>query len=404
VKAADYEAIARRRYQCPTPKKHGNYWTILVRLDKLDNGEIIRKLKRVALCRATDLQNVALLLRDEYVRTLNNDLCAVGSATGFREFVNGTYLRCESATLAKATLERYKGVLKNYLLPAFGDKMLRELTPALLQAYFSGFANSELSYESIDKIRDVLAAILRRAAGKYGLLSTNPMKNIGLPRRRIGDRPKLHISPEQFDSLVKAVPEPYATMIFTAIYSGLRVSELVALKWGDLGYDSISVDERYCRGDWGEPKSLAANATIGVHPSVIERIQRLKVLSVSVRASSGTRKYRLVKSDGPNDLVFQSVRDGKTMRDNSILVRFIKPAAKRLGFNANWRCLRTSYATWMVEAGADPKAIQGLMRHSKIQTTLGVYAQFVPASARRAIDRTREMAERRIAAAKVTVH
>jgi hypothetical protein len=159
VKAADYEATARRRHQCPTPKNHGNYWTILVRLDELDNEEIIRRLKRVALCRAIEFQNVALRLRDGYVRTLNNDLCAVGSATGFREFVNGTYLRYESATLAKATLERYKGVLKNYLLPAFGDKMLRELTPPLLP-YFSGFANSKLSYESIDKVRDVLAAIL----------------------------------------------------------------------------------------------------------------------------------------------------------------------------------------------------------------------------------------------------
>jgi integrase len=258
----------------------------------------------------------------------------VGSATAFREFVNGTYLRCESSTLAKPTLDRYKGILKNYLLPAFGDKMLRELTPATLQAYFSGFANSKLSYESVDKIRDVLAAVLRLAAGKYGLLSTNPMKDIGLPRRRVGNKPKLHISPEQFDSLVRAIQEPYATMIFTAMHSGLRVSELVALKWGDLGYDSISIDERYCRGDWGEPKSQAANATIGLSRSVVERI----------------------------------------------------------------------HASWMVEAGADPKAVQGLMRHAKIQTTLDVYAQFVPASARRAIDLTSEMAERRIAAAKVTVH
>jgi hypothetical protein len=114
------------------------------------------------------------------------------------------------------------------------------------------------------------------------------MKNIGLPRRRIGDRPKLHISPEQFDSLVRLIPEPYATMIFTAMFSGLRVSELVALKWRDLGYDSISVDERYCRGDWGEPKSQSANATIGMDRSVVERIHALKLLTVSVRARRRT--------------------------------------------------------------------------------------------------------------------
>jgi hypothetical protein len=58
----------------------------------------------------------------------------------------------------------------------------------------------------------------------------------------------------------------------------------------------------------------------------------------------------------------------------------------------------------MIEAGANPKDVQGHMRHSKIQTTLDVYAQFVPASERRAIELTKDMADRRIAASKVTVH
>jgi hypothetical protein len=41
------------------------------------------------------------------------------------------------------------------------------------------------------------------------------------------------------------------------------------------------------------------------------------------------------------------------MRDKNVLTRHLKPAARKLGFGfANWRCLRTSRATWMVEAGA----------------------------------------------------
>ena len=40
------------------------------------------------------------------------------------------------------------------------------------------------------------------------------------------------------------------------------------------------------------------------------------------------RKYKVVKSCGPDDLVFQSVKDGKAMRDNNIFSRFIKPAAR----------------------------------------------------------------------------
>jgi integrase len=63
------------------------------------------------------------------------------------------------------------------------------------------------------------------------------------------------------------------------------------------------------------------------------------------------------------DLVFQSVRSGKPTRDNNILARFIKPAARVLGLPwVNWRSLRTSHATWLKMAGADVKDPQAQMR------------------------------------------
>ena len=96
-----------------------------------------------------------------------------------------------------------------------------------------------------------------------------------------------------------------------------------------IGANSITIDERFCRGDFAAPKSQASNATIAVNRSVIERIHRLKLLTVNVRAGLATRKYRVVKRDLPEALVFQSVRDGKPLRDNNILCRFIKPPAER---------------------------------------------------------------------------
>ncbi len=87
------------------------------------------------------------------------------------------------------------------------------------------------------------------------------------------------------------------------------------------------------------------------------------------------------------------------MWDNSILARFIKPAARKLGIGfANWRSLRTSYATWMIEAGANPKDVQGQLRHARIGTTMDIYAQFVPESQRRAVGKMMAMvAEKRAA-------
>jgi integrase len=54
-----------------------------------------------------------------------------------------------------------------------------------------------------------------------------------------------------------------------------------------------------------------------------------------------------------------------------------------------------SHATWMVEAGANPKDVQGQMRHSRISTTMDIYAQFVPESQRRALAKMSAMVESR---------
>jgi hypothetical protein len=54
---------------------------------------------------------------------------------------------------------------------------------------------------------------------------------------------------------VNLIREPYATMVFVAVYTGLRVSELVGLKWADIHEGAITIEERFCRDDWGAPQS-----------------------------------------------------------------------------------------------------------------------------------------------------
>ena len=324
----------------------------------------------------------------EYLRPLNQGLESTGSATNFSRYVETTYIPVVMPLLATSTRVRVKGVLQNYLCPAFGKMCLRDLTPLTIQRYFSNMATSPLTHESRDKIRDVLSGVLGSAV-QYGLLVSNPVENVRMPAERRGrNRNKPYVKPEQFDELLSRIPEPYATMVYVAIYTGLRVSELAGLRWNDIGADCITIDERFCRGDWGAPKSEASNTTMGCIPGVIQRIHRLKLLTVEVKAGLAVRKYRVVKSDGPNDLVFQSVRTGKPLRDNNILVRFIKPAARAMDLPwVNWRSLRTSHAVWLKLVGADVKDAQAQMRHSRASTTLDIYQQFVPESQRRVLDK-----------------
>jgi len=97
-------------------------------------------------------------------------------------------------------------------------------------------------------------------------------------------------------------------MVYVAVFTALRVSELSGLRWRNVHARSITIEQRYCRGNWDQPKSESSRATIPVDEHVINRIEQLKSLEVAVRAGHATRRYRVVKADGPSDLVFQSVK------------------------------------------------------------------------------------------------
>lgn len=395
ISVEELEKMARRRFQSPRPERQGKWWTLRVWRDQFVAGNVKRKRVRIRLAPATIPEREVLKIAAEHLRSMNQGLETIGSAMAFRSYVESTYIQVAMPLLAKTTRERYQGILDNYLLPTFGNACLRDMTTLNIQRYFSHMANSELSRESRDKVRDVLSAVLR-SAKEYGIILTNPAATVRVPADKRGKKKfKPHLTPVQFDNLLLLIPEPYASMVFVAIYTGLRVSELAGLRWDDIHEDSITIDERYCRGDWGAPKSDASNATIGVNRCVVERIHRMKLLTVEVKAGTAVRKYKVVKSDGPNDLVFQSVQMGRPIRDNNILSRFIKPAARAIGMPwVNWRSLRTSHCVWLKLAGADVKDAQGQMRHSRASTTMDIYMQFVPESQKKVVDRLSSLSNR----------
>jgi integrase len=321
---------------------------------------------------------------------MNQGLESIGSATPFGTYIDTIYRPTELPLLASPVRSCYEGILRNRLLPFFGDFALRDLNTITLQKYFSTL---RVGHSSAAKTKDVFSSVLGSAM-RSGMLVRNPVIGIKIPRPLKGKRIKPTITPREFGLLVESMAEPYATMVFVCVLSGLRVSELIGLKWEDVHEDALTIDERFCRGDWGCPKSDASNTTIGVDPIVIARIQQLKGMEVTINwgGRGATKTLKVVRSDAPGSLVFQSLRSGAPMSDHNILSRHIKPAAKKLGLGlVNWQVLRRSYATWLGEAGADPKAIQGQMRHSRISTTMDIYRQFVPSSQRRAVAKLSEM-------------
>jgi integrase len=382
----DFDAMARRRFQNPKPRREGRWWVLYYWQDDFTNNERRRRKKRQKIAQVATPEREARRMASEFLRPLNQGLEPIGAATSFREYVESAYAPAVLPQMASSTQARYRSVIKLHLTPMFGDMCLREITALTVDRYFASLGSSGLAYESIDKIRDVLSGIMGSAI-RHQLLVKNPVEGVRLPHPRRGKRTKPWITLEQFNQLVALIEEPYASIVFVAMYTGLRPSELAGLRWRNVHQDAITIDERFCRGDWGCPKSQASNATIPVNRAVIERIERLKSLVITVKAGTATRHYPAVKSSTPEDLVFQSVKKGAPIRDNNILVRHIKPVANRLGIGfVNWQVLRRSFATHLKRMGADVKDAQALMRHSRASTTLDIYQQFIPASQRKVVD------------------
>src|SRR5262249_37826754 len=138
----------------------------------------------------------------ECLRPINQGLECIGSATNFATYVTDVYIPVVLPLMASTTQCRYRGVLQNYLLPAFGHACLRDLSTLQLQRYFSAMNASELSHGSKDKICDVMSSVLGSAV-RYQMLVKNPMNGVQLPPDRIGRRVrKPNITSGQFDQIL----------------------------------------------------------------------------------------------------------------------------------------------------------------------------------------------------------
>lgn len=392
--------MARRRHQAPAPFVHGNWWVINYREDVYEEGQLRRVQKQKQLAPAGTNKRHVLQLRDEFLAPLNHGSIRPSSAVTFNDFVKFVYRRHKLPLLEGSSQSRYESVLDNYLMPAFETKMLRELTYDAVQSVFTRLSTEPqkivrgkeedmrvLTLETRRKIWTVFSSVMEHAR-KGGHVHKNPAEGIDLGRGLVGTQVQHFVTPKQFALLLETLSEPYATMIYVAAFTGLRVSELAGLRWRNIDGRLLTIEQKFCRGHWGAPKSNASNASIIVGNTVIERIFAMRGTKVSVKAGTGTRVFEVVKRGGPDDLVFEGVWRGGPLNDGNVLRRHIKPAGVRLGIPwVNWLCLRRSTATWHKRAGTHVKDAQRLMRHEHAETMLKHYAQIEYETQVEAVDR-----------------
>jgi integrase len=268
------------------------------------------------------------------------------------------------------TISHVEHIVRAYLVPRFGNEIAEDIKPLDIQRWLKSLhENYGLAWTTIAKMRGVMHRIY-----KIGILHEHVAKN---PAQYVETRSKTDykavvITPAQTLGILKALPSPlHFTLVLTCAATALRASEILALRWSDLLWNEgrIRISKRWANGGDGETKTEASDGYVPLHP----------VLAAHLHAWREQSPYA---KDG--DFVFPSLKArGRVPLSASIFVAdHLRPAAKKTGVHIEdgqrfgLHNLRHSLSNWLVnKAKVEPKTVQGILRHARIQTTLDLYTQ-----------------------------
>jgi integrase len=261
-----------------------------------------------------------------------------------------------------ATLRGYRQALDTYLLPILGGRKMNTVTTADLQELVDRWQGEGQSASTIRNSIKPLQALYRRARSREGL-PINPTHDLELP----APAPKEVeiIAPEIAAQMLATAPEQDRALWATALYAGLRYGELRALRWGavDLAAGTIRVRE-----SWDAKEGSIAPKT--------RTSQRTTPMPGVLRDHLMDR--RLAAEDPGDDALVFGTAPARPFHAN-VVYRRADNAWKKAGLRQlRLHQARHTYASFMIAAGVNAKALSSFMGHSSIKVTFDLYGHLMP--------------------------
>lgn len=260
-----------------------------------------------------------------------------------------------------STLDDYRSAINAHLLPAFGALRLDEVTAPRIDAWRAKVvAEKRLANKTINKILAVLHGIFERARKVYGV-PANPVAEV--EKQPLRKRASIDVfSGEEVHGLVRAAEDEQDGAIYlTAAFTGLRMGELVALRWRDVDFENQSIQVRasFTHGTLDVPKS-GRGRTVPMIDTVAEALAKL------------SQRERFT---GPDELVFPGIAGNHL--DHSALRRRYTRAREKAGLRRlRFHDLRHTFGTYAIRT-VDPRELQEWMGHADFATT-EIYLSYKP--------------------------
>lgn len=267
------------------------------------------------------------------------------AAPKFETFAK-TFLEISSAQNKPSAIEAKESILRVHLTPVFGRKPLDRIGFADIQDYVASKTAKGLAKKTVNNHLTVLRRLLV-VARKRGLIDVVPeIEWLKAPKPEFD-----FLDYAEAQRLIDGADEEWRPMIVVGLKTGLRLGELLALRWRedvDLVKGQIVVRRSVTRGVVTSPKS--------------GKKREVDLGDEAIAALKGARHLK-------GDLVFCG-GDGRMLGKNEVKWP-LRRACRRAGLRQiGWHVLRHTYASHLAMRGAPLKAIQELMGHATIEMTM----------------------------------
>jgi len=264
----------------------------------------------------------------------------------------------EAEQITHGTLASYRSMISQHILPKWGDMYLQDVRPALVQDWLRMLTLSP-TYKG--HIRSLMYRLFDRAM-IWELIGVdrNPMDLVevkGISKRR--KRPRI-LPVKDAWRILGALAQPYRTIVLIALCFGLRISEILGLRWTDFDFKRSAV--------------LILRSAVG------KRLNKLKTecSQDEVPLERGfiveLKKWQALCLESEGQWLFPSPATGRPLHADSIRADYLVPTGLQLGLGRiGFHTFRHTYRAWLDETGAPVGVQQKLMRHAHISTTMDQY-------------------------------
>jgi integrase len=303
----------------------------------------------------------------------------------FRDFSDTWLKKYASGQIRPSTKALYLSLLRNHLLPIFGDKQLARIGIEDMQELKSQKLEAQLAPQTVKHILGLLRQMLGHAVD-WGYIRTNPgskVKDPRIPRREMDC-----LNPAEVREFLKHVPQKWYALFLVAIATGLRVGELLAMKWANVDWNlgKYFVRETLTRKmetqerGFASPKTEGSAQPVDLTPTCLDALKVHRKYQAEERLKAGGDYQDL-------DLVF-STSQGTPLNDRNVIQRVFEPALRDAGLRRiRFHDLRHTCASLLIAQGENPKYIQRQLRHASIQITFDRYGHLFPDANQEAVRR-----------------